>query len=239
MPEAKKKIRWSSAWAEARELVWAHRKRLALGAVLMLINQAMGLVLPASTKFLVDEVIVKGRTQLRLRYLTSHTHVRHRSRRRDRRSGRSRLLLAACFELVGPPVERQQQAVLLEDVGSDQAEILGDAIVERPWRARVASERERTELELTWSGRLPGTRASVAVDSGGETAVHGEFNGVLRRVIRRLGLAVASLKLDELPGNPSKAGRYSRRWCLCGYVNHRSAREERHRQKKCRDVSHR
>ena len=64
MPEAKKKIRWSSAWAEARELVWAHRKRLALGAVLMLINQAMGLVLPASTKFLIDEVIVKGRTQL-------------------------------------------------------------------------------------------------------------------------------------------------------------------------------
>jgi ABC-type multidrug transport system fused ATPase/permease subunit len=59
-----KKIRWSSAWAEARELVWAHRKRLALGAVLMLINQAMGLVLPASTKFLIDEVIVKGRTHL-------------------------------------------------------------------------------------------------------------------------------------------------------------------------------
>ncbi len=64
MPEEKKKIRWSSAWAEARELVWAHRKRLALGAVLMLINQAMGLVLPASTKFLIDEVIVKGRTDL-------------------------------------------------------------------------------------------------------------------------------------------------------------------------------
>jgi ATP-binding cassette, subfamily B, putative efflux pump len=67
MPEGKKKIRWSSAWAEARELVWAHRKRLALGAVLMLINQAMGLVLPASTKFLVDEVIVKGRTHLLVR----------------------------------------------------------------------------------------------------------------------------------------------------------------------------
>jgi len=64
MADEKKKIRWSSAWAEARELVWAHRKRLALGAVLMLINQAMGLVLPASTKFLIDEVIVKGRTYL-------------------------------------------------------------------------------------------------------------------------------------------------------------------------------
>ncbi len=60
----KKKIHWSSAWADARELVWAHRRRLALGAVLMLVNQAMGLVLPASTKYLIDVVIVKGRTDL-------------------------------------------------------------------------------------------------------------------------------------------------------------------------------
>src|SRR5688572_21154778 len=63
-PEHKKKIRWSSAWQEARELIWAHRKRLMLGAVLMLINQAMGLVLPASTKYLIDVVIVQGRTDL-------------------------------------------------------------------------------------------------------------------------------------------------------------------------------
>ena len=62
--EKKKKIRWSSAWADARELVWTHRHRLALGAVLMLVNQAMGLVLPASTKYLIDAVIVKGRTDL-------------------------------------------------------------------------------------------------------------------------------------------------------------------------------
>jgi ABC-type multidrug transport system fused ATPase/permease subunit len=62
--EKKKKIRWSSAWADARELIWAHRTRLALGAVLMLVNQAMGLVLPASTKYLIDVVIVKGRTDL-------------------------------------------------------------------------------------------------------------------------------------------------------------------------------
>src|SRR5947208_9998166 len=62
--EKKKKIRWSTAWADARELVWAHRSRLALGAVLMLVNQAMGLVLPASTKYLIDAVIVKGRTDL-------------------------------------------------------------------------------------------------------------------------------------------------------------------------------
>ena len=62
--EKKKKIRWSSALADAQELVWAHRARLALGGVLMLVNQGMGLVLPASTKYLIDVVIGKGRTDL-------------------------------------------------------------------------------------------------------------------------------------------------------------------------------
>src|SRR5256714_6817388 len=62
--QKKKKIRWSAAWGDARELVWTHRRRLAIGAVLMIINQAMGLVLPASTKFLIDQVIGKGRTYL-------------------------------------------------------------------------------------------------------------------------------------------------------------------------------
>src|ERR1051326_336894 len=64
MPEAKRKIRWSSAWSDARELIWAHRRRLILGAGLMIVNQAMGLVLPASTKYLIDVVIGKGRTDL-------------------------------------------------------------------------------------------------------------------------------------------------------------------------------
>src|SRR5437764_5383364 len=63
-PQQKKKIRWSAAWGDARELVWTHRRRLLLGAVLMVINQVMGLVLPASTKYLIDQVIVKGRTDL-------------------------------------------------------------------------------------------------------------------------------------------------------------------------------
>jgi ABC-type multidrug transport system fused ATPase/permease subunit len=64
MPEPKRKIRWSSAWGDARELIWAHRRRLALGAILMIINQTMGLVLPASTKYLIDVVIGQGRTDL-------------------------------------------------------------------------------------------------------------------------------------------------------------------------------
>ncbi len=45
------------AWREARELLWQHRRRLALGFVLMLINRAAGFVLPWSSKQLIDNVI--------------------------------------------------------------------------------------------------------------------------------------------------------------------------------------
>src|SRR5262249_26208782 len=64
MSQPKKKIRWSYAWADARELVWAHRRRLILGAVLMIINQAIGLVLPASIKYLIEVIMGKGRMDL-------------------------------------------------------------------------------------------------------------------------------------------------------------------------------
>jgi ABC-type multidrug transport system fused ATPase/permease subunit len=64
MDPAKKKPTASAAWREARELVWAHRRRLALGLVLMLVSRVAGLVLPASSKWLIDEVVGKGRTEL-------------------------------------------------------------------------------------------------------------------------------------------------------------------------------
>ena len=63
---AKRKTNIVNAWAEARELVWAHRGRLALGLVLMLVNRLAGLVLPASSKFLIDDVIGRGRAELLL-----------------------------------------------------------------------------------------------------------------------------------------------------------------------------
>jgi subfamily B ATP-binding cassette protein MsbA len=64
--EPKKKTNIANAWAEARELVWAHRGRLVLGLVLMLVNRLAGLVLPASSKFLIDDVIGRGRAELLL-----------------------------------------------------------------------------------------------------------------------------------------------------------------------------
>src|SRR4051812_6876578 len=53
--EAKKKIRWSAAWQEARTLIWARRGRLTLGLLLMLVSRAAGMVLPALSKYFVDD----------------------------------------------------------------------------------------------------------------------------------------------------------------------------------------
>ncbi len=60
----KKKFTASNAWREAKELLWIHRKRLTVGFFLMIINRFMGLVLPASSKFLIDEVIVKHQVNM-------------------------------------------------------------------------------------------------------------------------------------------------------------------------------
>jgi ABC-type multidrug transport system fused ATPase/permease subunit len=57
----KKKAFTTAAWEEARALIWVHRKRLAVGLMLMVINRLAGLVLPATTKYFVDDVIGKGR----------------------------------------------------------------------------------------------------------------------------------------------------------------------------------
>ena len=60
----KKKIRWSAAWQEARELIWARRRRLTLGLVLMLVNSLAGFVLPLISKIVIDDVIGKGQVEL-------------------------------------------------------------------------------------------------------------------------------------------------------------------------------
>src|SRR5690606_39876429 len=60
----KRRIHFSTAWREARQLAWEHRRHLALGFVLMLIGRVAGLVLPLSPQFLIDDVIGRGRTEL-------------------------------------------------------------------------------------------------------------------------------------------------------------------------------
>ena len=60
----KKKVNYSSAWKEARNLIWQARWRLLLGTVLMLISRLAGMVLPASTKYVGDEVFTNKRYEL-------------------------------------------------------------------------------------------------------------------------------------------------------------------------------
>ena len=61
---AKKKTDYKAAWAETKKLMWQHRGSLALGFVLMLVNRLSGLVLPGSTKWIIDEVLGKQRLEL-------------------------------------------------------------------------------------------------------------------------------------------------------------------------------
>ena len=62
-PPTKKKLT-SAAWQEARALIFARRGRLALGLALMLVSRLSGLILPATSKYLIDDVLGKGRADL-------------------------------------------------------------------------------------------------------------------------------------------------------------------------------
>src|SRR6266550_3375968 len=49
---------------DARDIVWRARGRLLLGIPLMLINRLAGIVLPGTTKYLIDDVITKGHHEM-------------------------------------------------------------------------------------------------------------------------------------------------------------------------------
>ena len=60
----KKTFNFQNVRAEARSLVLDHKKPLAIGFLLMIISRITGFVLPASSKFIFDDVIGKGRADL-------------------------------------------------------------------------------------------------------------------------------------------------------------------------------
>ena len=61
MAEKKNRVSLSNVRSDAKDLIWAHRYRLALGMLLMIVNRLAGLVLPASSKYLIDDVVLKHR----------------------------------------------------------------------------------------------------------------------------------------------------------------------------------
>ena len=62
-----KRISGSSLKSAFREIIWPRRRLILLGLVLILFNRLAGLVLPASTRYLIDDVI--GESNMRLLYL--------------------------------------------------------------------------------------------------------------------------------------------------------------------------
>ncbi|MGH9399164.1 MAG: ABC transporter ATP-binding protein, partial [Thermoanaerobaculia bacterium] len=64
-PEGKKKaLPFRVVLGDAIELVSANRGRLVLGLSILLVNRLSGLVLPGTTRWLLDDVIGKGRRDL-------------------------------------------------------------------------------------------------------------------------------------------------------------------------------
>lgn len=46
----------TQVWADARDIIWAHRKKVGIGFVLLLINRVCVFILPYSLKCFVDEI---------------------------------------------------------------------------------------------------------------------------------------------------------------------------------------
>src|SRR3954453_19982951 len=59
-------VRTARAWREVRLLLSGHRGYLVAGVVLTLVSRLAGLVLPASSKYFIDHVLVERRTDLLL-----------------------------------------------------------------------------------------------------------------------------------------------------------------------------
>ena len=63
-PDRKKGPSFNDVWRESRELIVAHRTQLGIGLLLLVISRAAGLVMPFTTKTLIDDVIGKHHTSL-------------------------------------------------------------------------------------------------------------------------------------------------------------------------------
>src|SRR6185295_544141 len=65
-PPERKPLKASHIYRDLRELLWPRKGLFTIGLILILINRAAGLVLPGSTKYLIDDVVGKRRIDLLL-----------------------------------------------------------------------------------------------------------------------------------------------------------------------------
>ena len=130
---AKKKIDSKAAWREFRELVWVHRRRLSIGLTLMMISRLAGIVLPALSKYVIDDVIGKGR---------------HELLRADRAGGRRRHHRAGVHQLRPVADSRRRRAArdhrhAQARPGQDHAPAGALFRLHAEWRAAVADHERR------------------------------------------------------------------------------------------------
>ena len=59
MKKSTKRLNSNSLKSAFREIIWPRRKLFVLGLLLILANRVSGMVLPASTKYLIDDVLMK------------------------------------------------------------------------------------------------------------------------------------------------------------------------------------
>lgn len=57
LPRAERKVTWRTAF---RQFIWPRRKNVFIGLVLIVISRVAGMVLPGSTKYLLDDVVGQG-----------------------------------------------------------------------------------------------------------------------------------------------------------------------------------
>ncbi|MBL7946627.1 MAG: ABC transporter ATP-binding protein [Flavobacteriales bacterium] len=57
LPKAERRVTWRSAF---RQFIWPRRKNVLIGLVLIVISRLAGMVLPGSTKYLLDDVVAKN-----------------------------------------------------------------------------------------------------------------------------------------------------------------------------------
>ena len=62
--EPRKKLQASHIYRDLRELLWPRRRLFFIGLILVFINRAASLVMPRSTKYLIDDVVGKHRQDL-------------------------------------------------------------------------------------------------------------------------------------------------------------------------------
>src|SRR5690606_19667166 len=56
-PNAERKITWRKAFAQ---YIWPRRRNVFIGLVLIVVSRVAGMVLPGSTKYLLDDVVGQG-----------------------------------------------------------------------------------------------------------------------------------------------------------------------------------